>query len=82
MSPREVLDTLEASLWCLLNTNSFAKAVLKIVNLGEYTDTTGAITGGLAGIYYGIENLLNKWIEIIARKDDIFSLASRLATAI
>ncbi len=77
-----VLDTLEASLWCLLNTNSFAEAVLKAVNLGEDTDTTGAVTGGLAGIYYGIENMPNEWIEVIARKDDIFNLASRLATAI
>nr|WP_293110062.1 ADP-ribosylglycohydrolase family protein [Okeania sp. SIO2F4] len=77
-----VLDTLEASLWCLLNTNSFAEAVLKAVNLGEDTDTTGAVTGGLAGIYYGIENIPNEWIEVIARKDDIFNLASRLETAI
>ena len=77
-----VLDTLEASLWCLLTTNSFAEAVLKAVNLGEDTDTTGAVTGGLAGIYYGIENMPNEWIEIIARKDDIVNLASHLETAI
>lgn len=77
-----VLDTLEASLWCLLNTNSFAEAVLKAVNLGEDTDTTGAVTGGLAGIYYGIENMPNEWIEVIARKDDIVNLATRLETAI
>ena len=77
-----VLDTLEASLWCLLNTNSFAEAVLKAVNLGEDTDTTGAVTGDLAGIYYGIENIPNEFIEVIAIKDDIFNLASRLEVAI
>ena len=77
-----VLDTLEASLWCFLTTNSFAEAVLKAVNLGEDTDTTGAVTGGLAGIYYGIENMPNEWIEVIARKDDIVNLAARLETAI
>ncbi|MGD1805285.1 ADP-ribosylglycohydrolase family protein [Dapis sp. BLCC M126] len=77
-----VLDTLEASLWCLLNTKSFAEAVLKAVNLGEDTDTTGAVTGGLAGIYYGIENIPNEWIEVIARKDDIFNLAARLENAL
>lgn len=77
-----VLDTLESSLWCLLNTNSFAEAVLKAVNLGEDTDTTGAVTGGLAGIYYGIENIPNEWIEVIARKDDIFNLAARLENAL
>ncbi|MGD1712167.1 ADP-ribosylglycohydrolase family protein [Dapis sp. BLCC M172] len=77
-----VLDTLEASLWCLLNTNSFADAVLKAVNLGEDTDTTGAVTGGLAGIYYGIENMPKEWIEVIARKDDIVNLAARLENAL
>ncbi|NET42169.1 hypothetical protein [Okeania sp. SIO2B3] len=40
------------------------------------------MTGGLAGIYYGIENMPNEWIEIIARKDDIVNLATRLETAI
>jgi ADP-ribosyl-[dinitrogen reductase] hydrolase len=73
-----VIDTLEASLWCLLTTSSFAEAVLKAVNLGGDTDTTGAVTGGLAGIYYGIENIPSNWIEVIARKEDIIDLASRL----
>lgn len=74
-----VVHTLEASLWCLLNTSSYADAVLQAVNLGEDTDTTAAVTGGLAGIYYGIENIPQEWIEQIARKDDIISLAARLA---
>lgn len=44
-----VIDTLEASFWCLLNTHSYREAV----NLGMDTDTTAAVTGGLAGLYYG-----------------------------
>lgn len=77
-----VLHTLEASLWCLLTTSSFADAVLKAVNLGGDTDTTGAVTGGLAGIYYGIEDIPQDWIKILARKDDIVNLANRLEAAI
>lgn len=50
-----VLDTLEASFWCFLNTNTYLEACLKAVNLGADTDTTGAVTGGLAGLYYGLE---------------------------
>ena len=34
-----VLYTLEVSIWCLLTTNSYSKAVLKAVNLGYDTDT-------------------------------------------
>jgi len=50
-----VLHTLEASVWCLLTTSNYKDAVLKAVNLGEDTDTTGAVTGGIAGILYGFE---------------------------
>lgn len=66
-----VLHTLEASLWCFLNTNTYLDACLKAVNLGADTDTTGAVTGGLAGLYYGLEAIpldltikLAKMVEI------------------
>ncbi|MBW4682391.1 MAG: ADP-ribosylglycohydrolase family protein [Microcoleus vaginatus WJT46-NPBG5] len=77
-----VIHTLEAALWSLLNTSSYAESVLKAVNLGEDTDTTAAVTGGLAGIYYGLENIPKEWVAQIARKDDIVALASRLEAAI
>ncbi|MFT3682494.1 MAG: ADP-ribosylglycohydrolase family protein [Ferruginibacter sp.] len=73
-----VLHTLEASVWCLLNTDNYADAVLKAVNLGADTDTTGCVTGGIAGLLYGYDELLRVWIEDLARKDDIDDLATRL----
>lgn len=73
-----VLHSLEASLWCFLNSESYSEAVLKAVNLGEDTDTTGAITGGLAGIYYGFENIPQEWIDELVRKDDIEKLCEKL----
>jgi ADP-ribosyl-[dinitrogen reductase] hydrolase len=73
-----VLHSLEASLWCFLNSESYSEAVLKAVNLGEDTDTTGAITGGIAGIYYGFENIPEEWIEVLARKEDIGNLCIKL----
>ncbi len=77
-----VIHTLEAALWCLLTTSSYSEAVLKAVNLGEDTDTTAAVTGGLAGLYYGFENIPLEWVEQIARKDDIIDLARRLEQAV
>lgn len=74
-----VLHTLEASVWCLLTTHSYPEAVLKAVNLGEDTDTTGAVTGGLAGLWYGLENIPTDWMAVLARKDDIHDLATRMA---
>ncbi len=73
-----VLHSLEASLWCFLNSESYSEAVLKAVNLGEDTDTTGAITGGIAGIYYGFENIPEEWVSVLARKEDIEELCIKL----
>lgn len=77
-----VLHTLEASIWCLLTTDNYKDAVLKAVNLGEDTDTTGAVTGGLAGLLYGLDNIPENWIKQIAKHDDIEELAERLGEKI
>jgi ADP-ribosylglycohydrolase len=69
-----VVDTLEASLWCLLNSGSFAEAVLKAVNLGGDSDTSGAVAGGLAGVCYGFDVIPGEWLDKLARLEDILSL--------
>ncbi|WP_454802085.1 ADP-ribosylglycohydrolase family protein [Mucilaginibacter phyllosphaerae] len=77
-----VLHTLEASIWCLLNTDNYKDAVLKAVNLGSDTDTTGAVTGGLAGLLYGYESIPEHWLNQLARKDDVEDLAVRMFKAV
>ena len=79
LSSGYVLHTLEASIWCLLTTDTYKDAVLKAVNLGHDTDTTGAITGGLAGLLYGFDNIPENWLTQLARREDIEDLANRLA---
>ncbi|MCY7352060.1 MAG: ADP-ribosylglycohydrolase family protein [Cytophagaceae bacterium] len=74
-----VIHTLEACFWCFLTTGSFRVATLKAVNLGDDTDTTAALTGGLAGIAYGYKSIPAVWLEELARLDDIRNLASRFA---
>lgn len=72
-----VLDTIEASMYCLLNTDNYRDSVLMAVNLGNDTDTTAAVAGGLAGIIYGIggeKGIPYDWIEKIVRKEWIESL--------
>ena len=63
-----VIDSLEASIWCILTTNSFSEAVLKAVNLGGDTDTIGALTGALAGLIYGVKNIPKEWINSLQRR--------------
>lgn len=64
-----VEDTFKASLWCILNTDNYKDAVLKAVNLGSDTDTTAAVTGGLAGIIYGYESIPKEWIDKLKNKE-------------
>lgn len=73
-----VVDTLEAAIWCLLNSKTYKDCVLMAVNLGEDTDTVAAVAGGLAGIYYGYDNIPNEWIAQIVRKDYIEELSNKL----
>jgi ADP-ribosylglycohydrolase len=63
-----VVYTLEAALWCLLNTDNYKECVLKAVNLGEDTDTVGAVAGGLAGLYYSYEGIPKEWVEVIHKR--------------
>lgn len=63
-----VVDSLEAAIWCLEITDSYKDAVLTAVNLGEDTDTVGAITGSLAGLYYSFQSIPEEWIEAIQNK--------------
>ena len=69
-----VVDALEAAVWSLATTGSFEEALLKAVNLGDDTDTVGAIAGGLAGLYYGYDKIPADWLAAIKRRDWIEEL--------
>jgi ADP-ribosyl-[dinitrogen reductase] hydrolase len=73
-----VIHTLEAAFWCVLNTRSYDGAVLKAVNLGEDSDTTAAVTGGLAGLLYGWQTIPPEWLAVLARREDIEELSRKL----
>ena len=50
-------DTVHAAFLCFLTTDSFKDAVEMAVRAGGDTDTTAAVTGALAGTYYGLEQV-------------------------
>lgn len=72
-----VVDALEAAVWSLTNANGFADTLLKAVNLGDDTDTVGAIAGGLAGLYYGYEAIPADWLTALQRRAWIEDLVAR-----
>ena len=64
-----VVDALEAAVWSLITTDTFDQALLKAVNLGYDTDTTAAIAGGLAGLYYGYGAVPADWLKAVKRRE-------------
>ena len=64
-----VVATLEAAVWCLLNTDSFRDCLIKAVNLGNDADTVGAVAGGLAGLFFGYDQIPEEWLSAIQRRD-------------
>ena len=50
---------------------------LKAINLGDDTDTVGACTGGLAGIYYGIETINEDWKRDLLKYNYIEELCEK-----
>ena len=72
-----VIEVLESSIWFFLNKDSYKETILSIINLGHDTDTSAAIAGGLAGIYYGQKGIPKEWVGSIARVEDIMELGDR-----
>ncbi len=77
-----VVHTLEAGLWSFLRAEDYKNAVLEAVNLGDDADTTAAVAGGIAGIYYGTENMPAEWLEKLVKRNEIIDLAKRLYAAL
>jgi ADP-ribosylglycohydrolase len=77
-----VMHTLTASIWCLLTSSSFEETVLKAVNLGGDTDTTGTVAGGLAGALYGLDAIPVDWKATLARHDEVAALFGKFIEAI
>ncbi len=77
-----VIEVLESSILFFLQENNYRDTILSIINIGHDTDTSAAIAGGLAGLYYGFNGIPEEWINQIARKDDIENLAERLGKKI
>ena len=61
-----VVDSLEAALWCFLNTDNYRDCVLKAVNLGYDTDSVACIAGSIAGAYFG--DVPEKWVECLRNR--------------
>lgn len=73
-----VIHTLEAALWCLLKGGRFEDIVLRAINLGGDTDTTGCVAGGLAGTWLGEPAIPKAWLSSLPDLSGVRELCGRL----
>jgi len=64
------MDGLAMALHILYKTKSFSEALLKAVNLRGDADTVGAITGQIAGCFYGCSAIPVEWKKTVMKWDN------------
>lgn len=64
-----IVDTLEAVIWCINNTENYTESVIGAINLGDNTNVIGALTGSIAATIYGYNQIDKKWISQIKKRD-------------
>lgn len=73
-----VIDCLKSSFKVIRESNSYEEAIKKAIALGNDTDTTAAVTGGIAGALYGFESIPKRWFEILRGKDEVYKLINSI----
>ena len=74
-----VVHTLQTALYHGLTADTAEDGIVAAVNMGEDTDTVGAVTGAVVGARFGVSGLPDRWLETVERADELRELAERLA---
>ena len=72
-----MLDSLYSSKWAL-EQGGYELVVKKAISLGNDTDTTACIAGGLAGLRDGLEAIPERWLEALRERESVEALLSLL----
>ncbi len=68
LSSGYVVDTLQTVFHYFFRSRSFEECLVNTVNQGGDADTSGAIVGGLAGAYYGLEEIPRRWVKKLDKR--------------
>lgn len=69
-----VVDCLRSAFMIMGDATSYEEAVKKAILLGDDTDTTACVTGGLAGILFGFQSIPKRWYTALKGKDKVEAL--------
>jgi ADP-ribosyl-[dinitrogen reductase] hydrolase len=73
-----VVNSLEAALWAIDNSDTYRDAIILAANLGEDADTTAAVAGQLAGALYGLTGIPSEWVEALTWRERFLTVSDRL----
>jgi len=77
-----VVDTLWSARLVLGDAQDYADAVRRAIALGNDTDTTAAVAGGIAGIRFGLSGIPATWRERLRGQDILVDLQASLISQI
>lgn len=60
-----------AAVWALATIERYRDCVAAAVELGQDSDTVGAVACALAGVVYGCDAISAEWLEALRGKDII-----------
>ncbi|MBR0141721.1 MAG: ADP-ribosylglycohydrolase family protein, partial [Ruminococcus sp.] len=73
-----VVDSIRSAFMLMKTSDSYEEVVKKAVALGNDTDTTACIAGGIAGIRFGYENIPEKWLNMLRDYEKAEKLTNEL----
>lgn len=74
-----VVDSLRAACWAN-NNKTYEETVKAAISLGDDTDTTACIAGGIAGLKFGINGIPERWRDNLRGKEIYEPLLEKLLT--
>lgn len=76
-----IVETLRTVLHYFFATESLEDCIVAVVNNGQDADTSGALVGGLAGVFYGLEAIPARWLDVLDRDvhNELVELAGKLS---
>lgn len=72
------LHTMQTALWAITHHDTFEEAVIAAVNFGDDADTSGAVTGALAGARDGVNAIPDRWLAVLKPRAELRTLARAL----
>lgn len=74
----EVADCLQGARWAISRATSYEETVRRAIQVGGDTDTTAAVAGGLAGVYWGLDAIPMRWRSALREHATILGVINAL----